>query len=296
MKSLSRGQLFATPWTVAQAPPSMEFSRQEYWSGLPFSSPGDLPNPGIEPSSPALQTDALPSEPPAKPKVLEGVLKARSGLGRSTKSKIWSQPSGEAAAAKSLQSCPTLCNPIESSPSGSPVSGILQVRTLEWVAISFSSAEETWKYQYDCSATIKYRQNAQDEPGEGPSYCVGATGSASQIGWYELGLQGGLEFYQVGREGKWSSTQKEEHLQSQWGGYAWLAQAGWESQLAAAQGIWVGAQETGQRVWAPQKISPVLMHFPLQPALGSSAFCHYGHQRAGKERKPAHCSLCFPRA
>ena len=46
----------ATPWTVAhQAPPSMEFSRQEYWSGLPFPSPGDLPNPGIEPRSPALQ-------------------------------------------------------------------------------------------------------------------------------------------------------------------------------------------------------------------------------------------------
>ena len=47
-----------------QAPPSMGFSRQEYWSGLPFPSPGDLPNPGIKPGSPALQTDALPSEPP----------------------------------------------------------------------------------------------------------------------------------------------------------------------------------------------------------------------------------------
>ena len=46
---------------------SMEFSRQEYWSGLPFPSPGDLPNPGIEPRSPALQADALPSEPPGKP-------------------------------------------------------------------------------------------------------------------------------------------------------------------------------------------------------------------------------------
>ena len=67
MKSLSRVRLFATPWTVAhQAPPSMEFSRQEYWSGLPFSSPGDLPDPGIEPGSPALQADALLSEPPGK--------------------------------------------------------------------------------------------------------------------------------------------------------------------------------------------------------------------------------------
>ena len=54
----------ATLWTVAhQAPLSMEFSRQEYWSGLPFPSPGDLPNPGIEPMSPALQVDSLLSEP-----------------------------------------------------------------------------------------------------------------------------------------------------------------------------------------------------------------------------------------
>ena len=49
-----------------QAPLSMEFSRQAYWSGLPFPSPGDLPNPGIEPGSPALWTDSSPSEPPGK--------------------------------------------------------------------------------------------------------------------------------------------------------------------------------------------------------------------------------------
>ena len=68
VKSLSRVQLFATPWTVAyQAPQSMDFSRQEYWSGLPFPSPRDLPNPGIKPGSPALQADTLPSEPPGKP-------------------------------------------------------------------------------------------------------------------------------------------------------------------------------------------------------------------------------------
>ena len=67
VKSLSRVRLFATPWTVAyQAPPSVGFSRQEYWSGLPFPSPGDLPDPGIEPRSPALQADALQSEPPGK--------------------------------------------------------------------------------------------------------------------------------------------------------------------------------------------------------------------------------------
>ena len=67
MKSLSRVQLFVTPWTVAyQAPPSMGFSRQEYWSGLPFPSPGHLPDPRIEPGSPTLQADALTSEPPGK--------------------------------------------------------------------------------------------------------------------------------------------------------------------------------------------------------------------------------------
>ena len=67
MKLLSPVQLFATPWTVTyQAPLFMGFSRQEYWSRLPFPSPGDLPNPGIEPRSPALQADALLSEPPGK--------------------------------------------------------------------------------------------------------------------------------------------------------------------------------------------------------------------------------------
>ena len=68
VKLLSPIQLFVTPWTIAyQDPQSMEFSRQEYWSGLPFPSPGDLPDPGIEPRSPALQADALLSEPAAKP-------------------------------------------------------------------------------------------------------------------------------------------------------------------------------------------------------------------------------------
>ena len=61
VKSLSRVRIFATPWTVvSQALRSMKFSRQEYRSGLPFPSPGDLPNPGIEPGSPTLQADTLP--------------------------------------------------------------------------------------------------------------------------------------------------------------------------------------------------------------------------------------------
>ena len=67
VKSLTCVRLFAIPWTVAhQAPPSMRFSRQEYWSGLLFPSPGDLPDPGIDPRSPALEADALTSEPPGK--------------------------------------------------------------------------------------------------------------------------------------------------------------------------------------------------------------------------------------
>ena len=70
VKLLGRVRLFVTRWTVArQAPPTMGFSRQEYWSGLPFPSPGDLPDPGIEPGSPALEADALTFEPPGKPYV-----------------------------------------------------------------------------------------------------------------------------------------------------------------------------------------------------------------------------------
>ena len=86
---------------------------------MPFPSPGDLPDPGIEPGSPALQADALLSGPPGK---------------------LNSTVVLFAAAAKLLQSCPTLCDPTDGSPPGSPVPWILQARTLEWVAISFSNA------------------------------------------------------------------------------------------------------------------------------------------------------------
>ena len=91
VKLLSIVHLLATPWTAAyQAPLSMGFSRQEYWSGVP------LPSPLLEYAA--------------------------------------------ATAAKSLQSCPTLCDRTDGSPLGSPVPGILQARTLEWVANSFSNA------------------------------------------------------------------------------------------------------------------------------------------------------------
>ena len=101
----------------------MGFFRQEEWNGLPFLAPEDIPDSGIEPISPALQVDSLPAEP---------------FIVESTSCQLKRDPA--AAAAKSLQSCPTLCDPIDRSPPGFPVLGILQARTLEWVAISFSNA------------------------------------------------------------------------------------------------------------------------------------------------------------
>ena len=100
--------------TMDCSPPgssAIESSGQENWSGLPFPSPGDLPDPGIEPGS------------PTSPTLAGGFF-----------------TTGNAAAAKALQSCLTLCDPIDGSPPGSPVPGILQARTLQWVAISFSNA------------------------------------------------------------------------------------------------------------------------------------------------------------
>ena len=74
-ESLSHVQLSATPWTIPlQVPLSMEFPRQEYWSGLPFPPPADLPNPGIKPRSLALQMDSLPSEPPGKPQYIKIIM------------------------------------------------------------------------------------------------------------------------------------------------------------------------------------------------------------------------------
>ena len=109
--------LLATTWTVAhRAPLSIGFPTEEHWSGLPFPPLRDIPNPGIQPlspESPALAGRCFTTELPV-------------------------------AAAKSLQSCPTLCDPIDGSPPGSPVPGILQARTLEWVAIAFSNA---WKWK-----------------------------------------------------------------------------------------------------------------------------------------------------
>ena len=133
---------YATPWTVAhQVPPSMGFSRQEYWSGLPFPSPGDLPDPGIEPRSPALQADALTSEPPGKPWWLFFLFFSRAAVNQSLSLVgflklcigLLYTPISEVA-----QLCPTVCDVMDCSLPHSSVHGIFQARVLEWVAISFS--------------------------------------------------------------------------------------------------------------------------------------------------------------
>ena len=138
-----------TQWTIThQAPLFMEFSRQEYWIGLPFPSPGDLPDQGSNASilncrqilyclshleRPYYPRDSQESSPAPQFKSTNSlVLRLLYGP---TLTSVHA-----AAAAKSLQLCPTLCDPTDGSPPGSPVPGILQARTLKWVAISFSNA------------------------------------------------------------------------------------------------------------------------------------------------------------
>ena len=121
----------------------MGFPRQEYWSGLPFSSPGDIPHPGIKPTSPAWQADSLPLSHQESPMIplthplWSSTIKKKKKQYYLDTCLLYSL-NAAAAAAKSLQSCPTLCDPINSSPPGSPVHRILQARILERVAISFS--------------------------------------------------------------------------------------------------------------------------------------------------------------
>ena len=111
-------------------------SRQEYWSGLPCPPPEDLPDPGIEstsPVSPALRQILYCWATGEVPTMISAAA---------------------AAAAKSLQSCLTLCDPIDGSPPDSPVPGILQARTLEWVAISFSNAGK-WKVEVKSLSRVR---------------------------------------------------------------------------------------------------------------------------------------------
>ena len=131
----SRVQLFATPWTVAcQAPLSMGFSRQGYWSGLLCSSPGHPPNPGIEPKS--LMSPAL----------------AGGFLTTSATWEVQFNSATAAAATKSHQSCPTLCDPIDGSPPGSPVPGFAKQE--HWSAIFFSNA---WKWKVKVKSPSRVR-------------------------------------------------------------------------------------------------------------------------------------------
>ena len=103
------------PWTIAcQAPLSWDFFQQEYWNGLPFPPPGDLPDPGIKLESSALAGRFFTTEPPGNPVLLH-------------------ESESEVA-----QSCLTLCDPVHCSLPGSSIHEILQARILEWVAISFS--------------------------------------------------------------------------------------------------------------------------------------------------------------
>ena len=165
---LSHVWLFVTPWTEAcQTPLSMGFSGQEDWSGLLCLPPQDLSDPGIEPVSPValeLQADSLLLSHWGSPVCIWACIWLYSRASTYQHGiRIWflyhfisvgwnfilypffcARHSTVAAAAKSLQSCPTMCNPRYSSPPGSPIPGILQARTLEWVAISFSNA---WKWK-----------------------------------------------------------------------------------------------------------------------------------------------------
>ena len=139
----------------------MEFSRLEYWSWWLFPSLGDLPNPGTEPRSSTLKADSLPSEPPGKP----------------------NKQTAAVAATKSLQSCPTLCNPIDGSPPGSAVLGILQARTLEWVAISFSNA---WKWKVKGKSLSHVRPSGT--PWTAAFQAPPSTGFSRQEDWSGLPL------------------------------------------------------------------------------------------------------------
>ena len=121
---------FATPWTVGHRPPLS--TRLSWQTELPFPLPEDLPDLGIKRPISWLVGRFFTTEPPGKP--------------------IY--PVAAATVAKPLQSCPTLCDPIDGSPPGSSVHGILQARTLEWVAISFSSA---WKWKVKMKSFSRVR-------------------------------------------------------------------------------------------------------------------------------------------
>ena len=136
-QSLSGVWLFATPMDCSLPGSYVHrvFFRQEHWSGLPCPTPGDLSNSGIKPRFPALQADSLPSEPPGKLHVTTPKTGTQDChiIVKKLLHIIPLYPYPYIA-----QSCPTLCNPVDCSPPGSAIHGILWARILEWVAISSS--------------------------------------------------------------------------------------------------------------------------------------------------------------
>ena len=142
-------QLFLNFWAVGhQAPLSMGFSRQEYWSRLPCPPPGDLPDPGIKPESLMLPTEAgrfFTIGPPGKS---EGLV---------------------------TQSCLTLCDPVDCSPPGSAVHGIFQARILELVAILFSSVSSQprdWIWVFCIGSWVLYLLDHQGSPKRKPTVAL----------------------------------------------------------------------------------------------------------------------------
>ena len=151
VQSLQSCSILCDLWTVAHhVPLSMRFLRQEYWSGLPFPSPGDLLDPWIEPVSPlslfCIAGEFLTAEPPGKPLSFPDFSKTQTESRMVTVNYCWSDIT---------QSCPTLCNPVDCSLPGSSDHGIFQARVLEWVAISFSrgSSQPRDRTQVFCIAS-----------------------------------------------------------------------------------------------------------------------------------------------
>ena len=124
----------------------MEFSSQEYWNGLPFPPPGDLPDPEIKPTSPAshaLAGEFFTTEPPGKPNTISE---------RKVKVLV-------------AQSCPTFCNPMDWGPPGSSVHGILRARILEWVAMPFSRGS-SWRRDRTESSALRADSLLSEPPGK----------------------------------------------------------------------------------------------------------------------------------
>ena len=166
-------------WNVArQAPLSLGFSRQEYWSGLPFPSPGSLPDPGHRPGSPALQADSLPIDLQGKPYFISSCCccwvtsvvsdSVRPRRRQPTRMPCpWDSPGKNTGVgchfllqcmkvkseSEVTQSCLTLSDPIDCSPPGSSIYGIFQARVLEWGTIAFSDfisrdKHNSWMFSY----------------------------------------------------------------------------------------------------------------------------------------------------